>query len=127
MKNLREELTMVIENAGESFVMPIITPHAPQKSICTELDCNNVISERLQRTHTNGCMVLCEDCWMKTNARIYRVTEPVTFKTVLAAIHEAERREAAMPKKCDVCGDDEFVQWVSGAGRYLCEKHQDDY
>jgi len=53
-----------------------------------------------------------------------------------AAMREEQRRHPFKPDasaptrpdaRCAVCGTRTGVAWISGAGRYLCPRHQDEY
>jgi len=81
--------------------------------------CNKPISRRVMASHTPGCMVMCEEHWLASHASD---GSGETFEEIV----EFYRSAAEKSGPCAVCGV-RTRQWISGAGAYLCSRHQDDY
>lgn len=91
------------------------------------LDCGKPISRRLLMTHTPGCAVMCEACWVNYWIQEIGLHPKVeTFEGVLEELHKRLETEQQRPKRCYICGSPD-AQMNSGAGIDLCEKHWDCY
>lgn len=74
------------------------------------------------RSGTPGCAVMCERHWLEYHRSNPRIGPEATVEQVLAYYRDLAQQTG----RCAVCGQ-QTNNWVSGAGRHLCTRHQDNY
>ncbi len=75
----------------------------------------------IYRSNTPGGAVLCEHHWLAHHRHSLRMPN-ASVEDIIEYWCELAKRAGP----CDICGE-ETNNWVSGAGRYLCHRHEDDY
>jgi hypothetical protein len=81
---------------------------------------NHMTNPAIYNSHTPGCCVSCEQCWLK-----YHHRRGSTVAEVLESYRQEREYERKHPPKCARCGRP--GAWNSGAGQALCERHWDEH